>query len=181
MPIVTTTISTPVGELLAGATEHGICLLDWPHRRMIESIKHRISSGLEMDFEEGDHWYFGTLRDQLLEYFGGVRTEFDLPLDLVGSEFQKSVWRALLRIPFGETKSYKAQSIYLENEKAIRAVAKANGENGLAILIPCHRVIGENGDMVGYAGGLRAKEWLLRHERVYSGKSVAQLLFQETV
>jgi methylated-DNA-[protein]-cysteine S-methyltransferase len=177
MAIVTTLITTPIGALLAGATEDGICLLDWPYRRMIESIKQRIGSGLGLSFEEGEHAHFDVLRAQLSEYFAGARMHFELPLVLVGSDFQKSVWSALQEIPYGDTRSYKAQSIFLKNEKAIRAVAKANGENGLAIVIPCHRVIGEDGALVGYAGGLRAKEWLLRHERVHSGKSVEQTLF----
>jgi methylated-DNA-[protein]-cysteine S-methyltransferase len=177
MAVLTTLIDTPIGKLLAGATDEGICLLDWPYRRMIESIKQRIGGGLGVPFEEGEHAHFRLLRTQLDEYFAGTRMKFDLPLLLIGSDFQKGVWKALQEIPFGDTRSYKAQSIFLKNEKAIRAVAKANGENGLAIVIHCHRVIGEDGALVGYAGGLRAKEWLLRHERVHSGKSVAQTLF----
>lgn len=177
MPILTTKIETPIGTLLAGATDDGICLLDYPFRRMINVIKERIATNLGTEFEEGEHPHFNTLRIQLSEYFTGTRKAFDLPLILAGSDFQKTVWQALQEIPFGDTRSYKAQSIFLKNEKAIRAIARANGENSLAILIPCHRVIGENGSLVGYAGGLHAKEWLLNHERKHSGKSLAQTLF----
>jgi O-6-methylguanine DNA methyltransferase len=111
------------------------------------------------------------------EYFIGTRKEFDLPLHLLGTSFQKSVWLGLLQIPYGETRSYKKQSIFLGNEKAIRAVAGANGENGIAIIIPCHRVIGENGSLTGYGGGLQRKKWLLDHERKHSGKTGQAELF----
>jgi O-6-methylguanine DNA methyltransferase len=100
-----------------------------------------------------------------------------LPLHLVGSDFQKSVWKALIQIPYGETRSYKQQSIFLGNEKAIRAVAGANGDNGIAIIIPCHRVIGEDGSLTGYGGGLQRKKWLLDHERKHSGKAGQGELF----
>jgi len=96
---------------------------------------------------------------------------------LAGTDFQKSVWVALQQIPYGETRSYKQQSIALGNEKAIRAVAGANGENGIAVIIPCHRVIGENGSLIGYGGGLQRKKWLLEHERKHSGKETQLGLF----
>lgn len=95
----------------------------------------------------------------------------------MGTPFQIRVWQALQEIPYAETRSYKAQSRILGDEKAIRAVARANGENGLAIIIPCHRVIGEHGGMTGYSGGLRIKQWLLEHEWRHSGKSQQQSLF----
>ena len=101
---------------------------------------------------------------QLQEYFEGRRTEFSLPLDPEGTEFQKRVWNRLLEIPFGETLTYGEQSAELGDVKAIRAVAAANGRNPLAIIIPCHRVIGADGSLTGYAGGLWRKKWLLDHE-----------------
>ena len=177
MAILTTYISTPIGELMAGATDAGICLLDFRYRRMIDSVKARIGGQLEDDFTAGEHPHFEGLRRQLGEYFGGVRKDFDLPLQLAGTDFQKIVWQALREIPFGETRSYKAQSILLKAESAIRAIARANGENGLMLLIPCHRVIGESGSLVGYAGGLPAKAWLLAHERKVAGKEVQGALF----
>ncbi len=113
---------------------------------------------------------------QLQEYFAGTRFVFDFPISQQGSEFQKRVWGELTRIPFGETISYRNLSSRLGNEKAIRAVASANGKNDLAILVPCHRVIGVDGKLVGYSGGLWRKEWLLNHERKMIGASVQQFL-----
>jgi len=101
---------------------------------------------------------------QLREYFEGSRTEFTLNLNPKGTDFQKKVWEELLTIPFGTTTSYLKQTMALGNEKAIRAVAAANGKNPIWIIIPCHRVIGTNGSLTGYAGGLWRKKWLLEHE-----------------
>ncbi|UOY08709.1 methylated-DNA--[protein]-cysteine S-methyltransferase [Muricauda sp. SCSIO 64092] len=101
---------------------------------------------------------------QLKEYFEGIRKTFDLTLNPQGTDFQKRVWEALLTIPFGKTVSYLELSKRLGDVKAIRAVAAANGKNPLWIVVPCHRVIGSNGDLVGYAGGLHRKKWLLEHE-----------------
>ena len=114
---------------------------------------------------------------QLQEYFSEKRFVFDLPMSQHGSEFQKRVWCELTRIPFGETISYLDLSRRLGNEKAIRAAAFANGKNDLVILVPCHRVIGSDGKLVGYAGGLWRKKWLLNHERKMIGASVQQSLF----
>ena len=102
---------------------------------------------------------------QLQEYFSGERKTFDLPLAPEGTEFQKQVWNALLTIPYGKTVSYLDISRTVGNEKAIRAVGLANGKNPISIVIPCHRVIGSDGSLTGYGGGLWRKEWLLRHER----------------
>jgi methylated-DNA-[protein]-cysteine S-methyltransferase len=101
---------------------------------------------------------------QLEEYFTNKREQFDLQLDLKGTEFQKRVWNELLKIPFGKTISYKELSLRLGNLKAIRAVAAANGANPVSIIVPCHRVIGSDGSLTGYAGGLWRKRWLLEHE-----------------
>lgn len=170
-------IDTPVGKMRIGATDEGICLFDFQYRRSIDSIMKRIETHLQDTFQDGEHPHFAVLEKQIDEYFCGKRKEFDLPLHLVGTEFQKSVWRGLLQIPYGETRSYKQQSIFLGNEKAIRAVAGANGENGIAIIIPCHRVIGENGSLTGYGGGLQRKKWLLDLERKHSGKTAQAELF----
>jgi methylated-DNA-[protein]-cysteine S-methyltransferase len=102
--------------------------------------------------------------EQLKEYFEGNRTVFELQLNPSGTDFQKKVWEALLQIPFGKTISYLELSKQLGDVKAIRAVASANGKNPLWIVVPCHRVIGTNGDLTGYAGGLHRKKWLLEHE-----------------
>jgi len=161
----------------AAATDEGICLFDFEYRRSIDTIMKRIETTLGDTFTEAEHPHFATLKQEIGEYFTGIRKTFDVPLHLVGTAFQKSVWQGLLQIPYGDTRSYKQQSIFLGNEKAIRAVAGANGENGIAIIVPCHRVIGENGSLVGYGGGLQRKKWLLDHERKYSGRSAQAELF----
>ena len=104
------------------------------------------------------------MQDQINEYFTGVRKEFSLPLVLVGSDFQRKVWDKLLEVPYGKTKSYGEITKDLGDPKAIRAVGAANGANKMAILIPCHRIIGSDGKLTGYAGGLWRKQWLLNHE-----------------
>jgi len=105
--------------------------------------------------------------DQLDEYFQGKRKDFNLKLNIDGTDFQKKVWRALSDIPYGKVVSYKDIAIAVGNEKAVRAVGNSNNKNKIAIVIPCHRVIGSNGKLVGYAGGLHFKEWLLEHEKKY--------------
>jgi methylated-DNA-[protein]-cysteine S-methyltransferase len=102
--------------------------------------------------------------EQLQQYFAGARQSFDFPLNPVGTVFQQSVWRALLEVPFGTTLSYLTLSRRMGDEKAIRAVAAANGRNPLWIVVPCHRIIGSDGSLTGYAGGLWRKKWLLEHE-----------------
>ncbi len=110
--------------------------------------------------------------EQLQEYFDGKRTDFDLDLNPKGTDFQKQVWKALLTIPYGKTVSYLALSKNLGNVKAIRAVAAANGKNPLWIVVPCHRVIGSDGSLTGYAGGLHRKKWLLAHENPVKQQSL---------
>ncbi|WP_276134745.1 bifunctional transcriptional activator/DNA repair enzyme AdaA [Polluticoccus soli] len=175
--VTITRITTPVGPMIAGATDEGICLFDFAERRMMESIMKRIEQGLNAKLIPGDHPHFKVLNEQMQEYFTGQRREFDLPLHIIGTEFQQKVWRGLQQIAYGTTKSYKGQSIFLGNEKAIRAVARANGENGIAIIIPCHRVIGENGHLTGYGGGLWRKKWLLEHEAKHAGYDKQYSLF----
>jgi AraC family transcriptional regulator of adaptative response/methylated-DNA-[protein]-cysteine methyltransferase len=175
--IALTLIDTPVGKMRIGASDQGICLFDFQYRRSIDSIMKRIETVSGKSFVDGDHRYFKLLQQQISEYFAGTRKDFDLPLHLEGTAFQKSVWQGLLTIPYGEIRTYKQQSVFLGNEKAIRAVAGANGENGIAIIIPCHRVIGTNGSLTGYGGGLQRKKWLLDHERKYAGKGGQGALF----
>jgi AraC family transcriptional regulator of adaptative response/methylated-DNA-[protein]-cysteine methyltransferase len=170
-------LTTPLGPMIAGATDEGICLFDFAERRMMETIMKRIETATNAPLMPGEHHLFNVLDKQMKEYFSGERKEFDLPLQLIGTPFQQQVWKGLQQIPYGETRSYKGQSIFLGNEKAIRAVARANGENGIAIIIPCHRVIGENGHLTGYGGGLWRKQWLLEHEAKHSGNDQQLPLF----
>ena len=163
--------------MIAAATDEGICLLDFRYRKMLPAIQLRISSGLKDVFEPCLHPLLEDLQKELDEYFEGSRKEFTVPVNPVGSAFQTSVWEALREIPYGETRSYLRQARLLGDEKAIRAVATAVGMNGIAIIIPCHRVIGSNGSLTGYAGGLAAKRWLLEHERKHSGKTTTPTLF----
>jgi len=155
---------TPYGELLAGDFQGELCLLDWKYRRMRTTIDKRLKVGLAAEYQEQESELIQNVKEQLGEYFRKERTEFDIPLKLVGTPFQQSVWQELMKIPFGKTETYLGISQKMNNEKAIRAVASANGANAISILVPCHRVIGSDGKLVGYAGGLRAKEKLLALE-----------------
>lgn len=118
-----------------------------------------------------------TAATQLQEYFAGTRTEFSFPFGQQGTPFQQRVWAGLLDIPFGKTISYKTMAIRLGDEKCIRAAGTANGKNQLAIVVPCHRVVGTNGALVGYAGELWRKQWLLEHEAKHSGLATQSALF----
>jgi len=113
----------------------------------------------------GENPHFDLLRKEIGEYFEGKRKSFSVPLDAPGTEFQKSVWEELKRIPYGKTISYKTQAAKLKKPEAVRAVANANGHNRISIIIPCHRVIGEDGTLTGYGGGLWRKKWLLDFEK----------------
>jgi AraC family transcriptional regulator of adaptative response/methylated-DNA-[protein]-cysteine methyltransferase len=156
-----TRITSPLGPLLAGASDSGLCLLEFVDRPMLETQLRRIRRGLQAEVLAGQHELFGPLQRQLEEYFAGKRQFFDLPLDTPGSAFQQRVWQELRRIPYGATRSYQEQAQALGQPQAIRAVARANGDNRIAILIPCHRVIGKDGKLVGYGGGLWRKRFLL--------------------
>ena len=155
---------TSVGELTLGVFDDQLCLCDWKYRNMRNAVDERIKKGLNADFNIGSHPLFGTTKTQIQEYLDGKRKDFDIPMKMVGSDFQQGVWNALIQIPFGETRSYLQLSQDLGNPDAIRAVASANGANAISILIPCHRIIGSDGSLVGYAGGLDAKKKLLKIE-----------------
>lgn len=164
--ITITRIPTPLGPMLAGATEKGICLFEFTDRRMLETQLTRIKKIFKADLISGSSKHFDILNEQMEEYFTGKRKEFTFPLVIDGTPFQEKVWKALLKIPYGETRSYKDQAKSIGNPKAVRAVANANGDNRIAIIIPCHRVIGANGKLVGYGGGLWRKKYLLGLEGV---------------
>ena len=148
-------------ELILGAYEGKLCLLDYSYRVKRDTIDNRIQKALKTKYVEQNDEVIQKTIIQLREYFLNKREKFDIPLLLIGSTFQKSVWQALLKIPYGKTNTYKEQSISIGNEKAVRAVANANGANAIAIIIPCHRIIGTNGKLTGYAGGLEIKQYLL--------------------
>ena len=144
-----------------------LCLCDWRFRKMRSSIDERIKSGLQAIYTEEGSGIIEETKAQLSQYFSGERQQFELPLLLVGSEFQKQVWNELLRIPFGKTESYAGLSKKLGNIEAIRAVASANGANAISIIVPCHRILGSDGSLTGYAGGLETKRKLLRLENAF--------------
>jgi methylated-DNA-[protein]-cysteine S-methyltransferase len=157
------TVASPLGELLLIASEKGLVEVFLPSSKGVPSTtseKHDPSYGCLPE-----------ARTQLHDYFAGTLQDFDLPLDLSGSPFQLSVWQALTTIPYAETRSYGeiAASVGADPAVASRAVGLANGANPVAIVVPCHRVIGADGDLVGYAGGLHAKRWLLDHEAKTAG------------
>ncbi len=155
---------TKYAEFILGSYEGKLCLLDYRYRRMRNSVDNRIKKGLNAEYvEQGDETLKET-RKQLDEYFRGERKNFEIPLQTVGTDFQKTVWEALLKIPYGKTSSYLKLAKQIDNEKAVRAVANANGANAIGIIIPCHRIIGSNGELVGYAGGLPLKKKLLNLE-----------------
>ena len=131
---------------------------------MRDSIDKRIQDELDASYEEGEHPVFELAEQQFIEYFDGGRSEFDIPILLIGTDFQKQVWQELRSIPYGEALSYLSLSKKIGDERAIRAVASANGANAISIIVPCHRIIGSKGELVGYAGGLQAKKKLLKLE-----------------
>ncbi len=150
-------MASPVGQLKLVATETALVAVLWenenPNRvRLAELVENK------------KHSVLLETQKQLNEYFAGQRQIFDLPLDFEGTEFQQKVWQALLTIPFGETRSYKQIAVQIGNVKAVRAVGAANGKNPISIIAPCHRVVGANGKLVGFAGGLENKDVLLKLE-----------------
>lgn len=157
-------ISTPLGPMLAAATDEGLCLLEFVDRRMLPRQVERIRRGLKVVFAPGRNEVIDRTAGQLDAYFDGTRTDFDLPLAPCGSPFQRSVWSELLAIPPGETRSYADVAEAVGRPKAVRAVGTANGANALAIVIPCHRVVGADGRLAGYGGGLWRKKRLLELE-----------------
>ena len=156
---------TKIGELIFGSFEDKLCLLDFKYRKMRKTVDERIKKGLKANFKEHNTEIIEKARAELDEYFRGNRKEFDLLLQMVGTDFQKSVWNALLKVPYGTTSTYLQLAFDINNEKAVRAVASANGANSMAIIIPCHRIIGSNGELMGYGGGLPVKKRLLKLEQ----------------
>lgn len=158
-------IETPLGTMIACASQQGLCLLEFSDRKMLETELKHIVKKLNATIIQGENPVFKQLESELAEYFAGTRKTFSVPFHLIGSDFQLKVWDILQQIPYGETHSYKQQALALGKPESIRAVANANGMNSISILIPCHRVIGANGQLTGYGGGLWRKKYLLDLER----------------
>jgi methylated-DNA-[protein]-cysteine S-methyltransferase len=155
-----TYIESPLGALLVTRDEGGITGMDLPTARYPRRIR---------DDWERDDTAFDDVRAQLGEYFAGTRQQFDLPLNARGSAFQRAVWQALTEIPYGDTTSYGKVAAGIGHPDGARAVGVANGQNPIPIIVPCHRVIGADGSLIGYGGGLSAKRWLLDHEAHHAG------------
>ncbi|HLP54757.1 MAG TPA: methylated-DNA--[protein]-cysteine S-methyltransferase [Fluviicola sp.] len=165
MHILTIEIETPLGLMIGGATEKGVCFIEFTDRVKLDRELERLKSELNAAaVVPGENIHLIQLKQELDDYFERRRTTFDVKLHLTGTPFQQSVWKALCDIPYGKTWSYKQQAIHMNNLMGIRAIAAANGQNKHAIVIPCHRVIGSNGNLTGYAGGLPKKDWLLKFE-----------------
>lgn len=158
-------LRSPLGPLVAGATDEGICLLEFTDRRMLEAQFAAVRRLFDAPVVPGSNEYLEMLRGELASYFTGSLRNFSVPLTYPGTPFQQRVWEQLLAIPYGETRSYEELAVAIGEPKAMRAVGRANGLNRIAILIPCHRVVNKNGELGGYGGGLRRKQYLLDLER----------------
>jgi AraC family transcriptional regulator of adaptative response/methylated-DNA-[protein]-cysteine methyltransferase len=158
-------MKSPLGPLVAGATDDGLCLLEFTDRRMLEAQFRTIRSRFRGPVAPGEHPHLKLLERELAEYFGGTLKNFTVPLAYPGTPFQETVWKELLAIPYGETRSYEELAAAVGVPKGVRAVGRANGMNRIAIVIPCHRVVRKTGELGGYGGGLRRKQFLLELER----------------
>lgn len=157
--------TTNLGAMFACATDKGLCLLEFTDRRLLEWEFEDLRKRLNAVILPGENKFLDQVQIEVNEYLDGKRKEFTIALDLVGTEFQKNVWDVLKKIPYGDKWSYLEQASKMGNPKLVRAVATANGYNKIGFIIPCHRVIGSNGDLKGYGGGISRKEWLLNMER----------------
>ena len=156
--LVSTVVDTPVGPLTIVASDAGVRAILWP-----DDDPSRVR--LSPTTEQLDHPVLAATARQLDQYFAGERREFDVPLDAVGTDFQLFAWSALRTIEFGATISYGEQAARMGDRRKARAVGAANGRNPISIVVPCHRVVGSNGALTGFAGGIDTKAWLLDHER----------------
>jgi len=157
--------TTPLGEMIGGTSHHGICLFEFNNGDRSSRTLSRIQSRTKSEVREEAHPLLTDLIKQVKSYFAGERRAFDLPLSMMGTPFQVKVWNRLLAIPYGHTMSYADLALKLGDKNSIRAIGQASGANHLAILVPCHRVIGSDGSLTGYGGGIERKHYLLNLER----------------
>jgi len=158
-------LTTPLGPMFVCASDRGICLLEFTDRKGLENEFSSLQKQLGAELLIGENTVIKRLKKELQEYFNGQRTQFTIPLDTPGTAFQKEVWQTLQAIPFGTTSTYQQLAIKLNNPKTVRAVGRANGQNRISIVLPCHRIIGKNGHLTGYGGGLERKKWLIEFEK----------------
>lgn len=162
-------IDTPIGKMVVYATDNGICLLEFEDRKNIDKQIQKLSQYAIVNIEEKENPHINLTKKELTKYFEGNLREFSVAIDMIGTDFQKKVWNQLLAIPYGEVVSYQQQADKMGLPSSVRAVANANGWNKIAIIIPCHRVIGSNRSLTGYAGGLARKQFLLELESYEKG------------
>jgi len=172
-PITVTWVDSPVGPLLAGTTDDALCLLEFSDRGELPALMERLRRRFDRIILPGEHPLLGRLKQELGEYFAGRRRQFTLQLALRGTPFQAEVWAALRAIPCGTTISYQQLAREVGKAGAVRAVGQANGQNPIAIVVPCHRVVNSDGKLGGYGGGLWRKQLLLDLER--SGQGILEL------
>jgi AraC family transcriptional regulator, regulatory protein of adaptative response / methylated-DNA-[protein]-cysteine methyltransferase len=158
-------VESPLGPLIVAAKKEGVCLLEFTDRRMLETQFTTLRKQFACAIVPGDHEHLDHLKDELARYFARELQEFTVPVLYPGSPFQQAVWKQLLQIPYGETRSYEAVACAIGCQGAQRAVGRANGQNRIAIVIPCHRVVNKGGQLGGYGGGLWRKQFLLDLER----------------
>lgn len=160
-------IETPLGNMMGAAHEGKICFLEFSDRKNMEKQLKTLEKYYGEEKKEGACDVLDSLKSQINQYFKGNLTRFDLPLSFRGTAFQEKTWTELLTIPYGATRTYGEQAKAMNKPLAVRAVANSNGKNRIAIIIPCHRIIGANGKLTGYAGGLERKAKLLELESVH--------------
>lgn len=165
-------VPMPAGDILVAGTERGVCALVIAAHAAIPAALDALRSYCPAAPLVPDAGALGEVTTQLSEYLGGMRQAFDLPLDLVGTPFQRQVWNALLAIPYGDTMTYRDLACMLGQPGGAQAVGGAVARNPVSIIVPCHRVLGSNGSLTGYAWGLHVKRWLLDHERRVAGHTL---------
>lgn len=163
--------------MTAASTANGLCMLEFSSRQDPETLLARISSIFKDNLRLSENEHIECAVKETAEYLAGTRKSFTVMLDPGGSDFQRTVWQQLLKIPYGTTLTYKEVAIKLCRADSVRAVANASGANKISVMIPCHRVIGSDGSLTGYNGGLERKRWLLDHERKLSNKEYSLQLF----
>ena len=166
MSIILHTYSAPCGKMMLGSLDGLLCLGEWLSGKSNDRIRRRLSRELRTDFACGTSEVIEMAAGQLDEYFRGERREFSVPLLFAGTDFQKKIWDGLMTIPYGTTMSYLGLAERLGVPSAVRAVANANGANAISVFAPCHRVIGSDRTLTGYAGGLATKRYLLTLEGI---------------
>lgn len=157
--------TTPLGPMFVCATDQGICLLEFVEREILEKELEELQKLLSATIIAGENAHIQQVKREISEYFDGKRKTFEVTLHMPGTDFQRLVWQHLLTVPIGQKTTYQTIAQQIGKSKAVRAVGAANGRNRIAIIVPCHRVVGSDGKLRGYGGGIERKEWLLAHEK----------------